>query len=274
MRYWITVDRETHLTAHLAAGEGLVEATEEQTLVALGELAVTEPVAVAAVTPATKPGAAAAVGAVAKPATDLTVDQAAQKKRVIGKAAADTRVVMEEAPVAPSVAGSAPTLGEAVATPEVTLDQEVVAKPGLEKPVVAEKPVVEKPVEKPVVEKPVAEDKPAEPEQHVEKPVVPEKPKSGIDNATLNGVVAANRPAVLKCFAEGKKQNPNLKGTLSLTLGVDAKGKVARVQVSSTITGASLVSACLVKSAYGWKFPASGVALSMVTYPFTINYGR
>jgi TonB family protein len=38
-RYWLTFDRPTHLVAHLSRGDGLEEATEEQTLVALGEAA-------------------------------------------------------------------------------------------------------------------------------------------------------------------------------------------------------------------------------------------
>jgi len=36
-RYWITLDRPTHLRAHLVKGTGIAEATEEDTLVALGE---------------------------------------------------------------------------------------------------------------------------------------------------------------------------------------------------------------------------------------------
>jgi len=47
-RYWITLDRPTHLRAHLVKGSGIAEATEEETLVALGE--VTAP-AVAVVAP-------------------------------------------------------------------------------------------------------------------------------------------------------------------------------------------------------------------------------
>jgi hypothetical protein len=35
MRYWLTLDRPTHLTAHLERGDGLVEATDAQTAAAL-----------------------------------------------------------------------------------------------------------------------------------------------------------------------------------------------------------------------------------------------
>ena len=77
---------------------------------------------------------------------------------------------------------------------------------------------------------------------------------------------------MLKCFAEGKKQNAKLKGTLTLSLAVDASGKVSRVQVQSTITGQSLVAACVVKAANGWRFPArAGGEMAMVAYPFVIN---
>ncbi len=37
-RYWLTFDHPMHLRAHLVKGRGLVEASEEQTLVALGEV--------------------------------------------------------------------------------------------------------------------------------------------------------------------------------------------------------------------------------------------
>ena len=51
VRYWLTFDRETHLMAHLDRGTGQIEATEEQTLVALGELpSSTSAPAVAAIT--------------------------------------------------------------------------------------------------------------------------------------------------------------------------------------------------------------------------------
>jgi eukaryotic-like serine/threonine-protein kinase len=39
VRYWLTVDRPTNLLAKLPTGSGLMEATEEQTLIAMGELA-------------------------------------------------------------------------------------------------------------------------------------------------------------------------------------------------------------------------------------------
>jgi hypothetical protein len=37
IRYWLTLDRPTALKAHLAKGDGLVEATDLETSTALGE---------------------------------------------------------------------------------------------------------------------------------------------------------------------------------------------------------------------------------------------
>ena len=78
VRYWLTFDRPTTLTARLSKGNGLVEASEEQTLVALGELAApAQPaVAVAAAAPAATPAAATvAVKATPAPAVAKTVER-------------------------------------------------------------------------------------------------------------------------------------------------------------------------------------------------------
>ena len=77
---------------------------------------------------------------------------------------------------------------------------------------------------------------------------------------------------MLKCFAEGKKKDHGLKGTVNLQLQVDNAGKVHHIQVQSTLKD-PLVAACVVKSANAWKFPArSGNGdVATVSYPFTIN---
>jgi Gram-negative bacterial TonB protein C-terminal len=95
--------------------------------------------------------------------------------------------------------------------------------------------------------------------------------KPAIDMATVTAVVGTHRPEVLKCFADGKKLNGKLKGTLTVQLQVDLTGKVKRVQVQSTL-GAPIVAACVVKSANSWHFPgrASG-QMATVNYPFVIN---
>jgi eukaryotic-like serine/threonine-protein kinase len=106
-RYWLTIDRPTHLIAKLQRGNGLAEATEEQTLVALGEVAAPEvqetPAAAATTVKQKMETVAAAAPAPARerepaPAPELP-------KRVVGKIAE----------VTPEPAGSANPVGPAPA---------------------------------------------------------------------------------------------------------------------------------------------------------------
>jgi len=99
-RYWLTIDRPTHLSAKLQRGNGLAEATEEQTLVALGEVAATE---VQQETPA-------AVATTVKPKTETVAAAAPAPTREHEPAPAPElpkRVVGKIAEITPEPAGSA-----------------------------------------------------------------------------------------------------------------------------------------------------------------------
>ncbi|HEY6033592.1 MAG TPA: serine/threonine-protein kinase [Kofleriaceae bacterium] len=87
-RYWLTLDRPTHLHAHLVKGTGIAEATEDDTLVALGE-AEARPAIV-------HPDGATTVGERAKP-------MAAARKigRATGSDVAHAPAQPVETPVAP-----------------------------------------------------------------------------------------------------------------------------------------------------------------------------
>ncbi|MEO8701323.1 MAG: protein kinase [Kofleriaceae bacterium] len=116
VRYWLTFDRPTHLVANLTLGDGLVEASEEQTLVALGELAA--PTVVAAQVP--------------EPKRPMTVAKVrTQPTRKIGKAAPAVK------PVEP--------LATVVVEPTTT--EPVAAKQ--DEPPVEPKPPGDKPVDEP-----------------------------------------------------------------------------------------------------------------------------
>jgi eukaryotic-like serine/threonine-protein kinase len=229
VRYWLTFDRTTHLKAHLLKGDGLTEASEEATLVALGEIAAPEV------------HAAPAVAKVAEPARPAPAPAPLPAPRKIGKSNVDaTRVV---AATDTSLGTTAPV----EALPEVEP-----AKP-------------EPPKAEPANPEPPADAKP----DFVDAP--PVKPRPAIDNATVTAVVGSHRPEVLKCFADGKKKDRSLHGTITLQLAVDASGKVARVQVQSTLTS-PLVAGCVVKVANSWRFPARAPGeMANVAYPFTIN---
>jgi serine/threonine-protein kinase len=245
-RYWLTFDRPTTLNANLAKGTGYVEATEEETLIALGELSAPAPVVAAAEVVAPAPAAAPAatpaaapMKTIAKPAAEPVREKVALAPRKIGRSAAEERTIETEAAPAPE--------------PETA-------------------PVAEEPAPAPVVPPPAPTPAPEPVKVAAVAPApVVAPPRPAIDRATVSSVVTTHRPEVLKCFSDGKKKNAALKGTVSVELHVEPSGKVGHVQVQSTL-GAPLVAACVVRSANGWTFPKrSGTEVAMVTYPFTIN---
>jgi eukaryotic-like serine/threonine-protein kinase len=251
-RYWLTFDRPTHLKAHLAKGTGLAEATEEETLVALGEVSAPAQTAIAQ---KVAPTPAATARTVEKPrpqaaAPASVVEKIAMAPRKIGKAAVADDIKKIEPAEVPVVAATTDE-PKPETKPEPKPDP---VMPEVAKPAPAEEPVA-KAVEPPKVEAPV----PA-----VARP-------AGIDATTVSTVVGNHKNEVQKCFADGKKKNTSLKGTLSLQLQVDAAGKVHRVQIQSTLKD-PLVAACVVRSANAWRFPArAGGETATVSYPFSVN---
>ncbi|HEY5945289.1 MAG TPA: AgmX/PglI C-terminal domain-containing protein, partial [Kofleriaceae bacterium] len=262
-RYWLTFDRPTYLKAHLVKGTGSIEATEEETLAALGEVIMVNGTAPEQV-------AAAPLPVQHLPAAAMP---AAASLQGIG-----TAKTLERPPVQPIVKPAQPATEAQVALAPRKIGR---AAAESEPAVVAatEPPPVEAKVEAPVVEPTKQEEPKLEPAKPVAETVAKQEPKveasedvlPSIDRATVSSVISTHRPEVLKCFAEGKKKNPAMKGTLSLQLQVNGAGAVHRVQVQSTLNN-PLVAACVVKAATAWKFPSrNGGELATVAYPFTIN---
>jgi tRNA A-37 threonylcarbamoyl transferase component Bud32 len=247
-RFWLTFDRPTHLRAHLTRGSGIAEASEEETLVALGEvaapMAMPQPKQVA--TKAAMQIAPQAIATKAEaPPVAATVALAPRK---LGHGAGDG-----EPQPAPQMA---PDLPAVAAMPEDSLAGQV--------PVTAtEVPAATTPTTTAAITAEIPK-----PELPVAKAIEPSKPV--IDTAIVTSVVGSHRPEVLKCFADGKKKDHALKGTVSLQMQVDNAGKIHRVQVQSTIKD-PLVAACIVRSANAWRFPSHSGGDANVAYPFTIN---
>ena len=271
-RYWLTFDRPTHLKAHLVKGNGSLEATEEQTLIALGEVAPPTQPAIAAAAPAA-PQVATVAKTVEKtpaPAPAAHVAEVAPTPAPAAPAATPTEVEARTSTMAPRKIGRAaaeaqpaePPPAEQVAATEPAAVTHGVAAP---EPVPAPKDEA-KPEPKPEQTMPVVKTEEPKPAA-----TLPDPARPAIDKATVSSVIGQHRPEVLKCFAEGKKKDHAMKGTLDLQLEVDSTGKVKHIQVQSTLNN-PLVAACVVKSANAWRFPARGSAdMATVNYPFTIN---
>ena len=97
-RYWLTFDRATHLKAHMVKGSGIEEATEEQTLVALGEAIAIEGTAPAAATPTPARPVAVARRKIGKIAAEEAPPPA---PAAVTEVAATTPAIPEPAPAPP-----------------------------------------------------------------------------------------------------------------------------------------------------------------------------
>ncbi len=274
-RYWLTFDRATFLKAHLVKGTGNVEATEEETLVALGEVIMVrdQQPAVAAAAPApapvVTPTKTETVAAAVEPARVKTVETHAPKAET--NVAKSTRKVgrgTDEPAEKAETKTETPTVVAKNDEPKTEIKTETKTDTKTDtKTAQAPTPAKIETTPTPTAPTPVVEAKPAVAVQAPE--AAPARP--AIDKATVSSVISTHRPEVLKCFAEGKKKNSSMKGTISLRLQVEPTGKVNRVQVQSTLN-APLVAACVVKAANGWSFPKRpGGEVATVEYPFTIN---
>ncbi len=272
-RYWLTFDRPTHLKAHLTKGNGSSEATEEDTLAALGEVSGNTPPVIPSIIDALPQVPAAAAAAIkAEPKKGELVATATQ---------ASPRTVEARTTLAPTMAprkigrggAEVPPADNLVATMSVP-DAPAMKARAIERP----EPETAKAEATSAKEETRAEPAKIEAMQPKAEPATmpveqpkPQTVQPTIDYGTVTAVVGQHRPEVLKCFADGKKKNPAMKGTLNLQLQVDGSGRVHRVQVQSTL-GAPLVAACVVKSANAWHFPGrAGGDFASVNYPFTIN---
>ena len=287
MRYWLTFDRPTTLNAKLTEGSGMEEATEEATLVALGELTAPTEVAAAAVAKPDAAGRADAKVASKVAVVEKTVETNTTPRK-IGRKGDVTEVV--------AAAATEPALVPALA-PVAEASAEPTDEPRIEANVEQTDPSAE-PTPDPKTDpktdpsadpKAPSADPKADPSADQSAEPTPPEPASvpsaetvaapaiakaapSIEKGVVTSVIGKHRPEILKCFADGKKKNAAMKGTLSLQLQVDAAGKV-RAQVQSTLNN-SAVSACVIKAASAWKFPArdgGGGAMATVVYPFTIN---
>jgi eukaryotic-like serine/threonine-protein kinase len=266
VRYWLTIDRPTRLNAKLPKGNGMTEATEEDTLVALGEADIAAPVAATEETPAAKPAApttASAAKPVAAAAATATVAKPADKPVQVAKT--ETRPTPRKIGRAAATDGAAdaPSAFETATANAMAAPVPVEAAPA---PVTEPKPNNDLPeiaAAAGTTTETAADTKPAEAKPAVDPTL--------LDKSVVASVMKKNRPAVVACYEQGKKSNSKLKGTVTVSMTVDAKGAISRPQVNSTL-GNPVVAACILKAVKGWKFPARpGGKAAPASYKFALQ---
>jgi TonB family protein len=245
-RFWLKLDRPMRLAADLPSGRGVLEASEEETLVALGE----RPVPSESVT-----GRAA----------DAQRNSPSHRvvRAHVASAGNTSKGIAGPAPAAqtPAPPASAPTTITPIA-PGTTPKAEPVVPPSTP-------PVT--PPKADAIARPIA--------ARAEEPApstssAPAVPRAGgtLDPARIQAVVKARLPEVRRCYERAKMDEPDLKGRVTLRISVSATGAVSSSTIESSTLGNSRVESCIADAVQGWRFPAPlGGKTAVISYPFNLH---
>ena len=100
---------------------------------------------------------------------------------------------------------------------------------------------------------------------------------SGRDVAKLGTFVRTRQAQLQYCYLEqGLAINPNLAGSVGVTVQIDAAGAVGDVRVTNRTwngAGTTETEQCIVQRVKGWSFPPSGRG-AMESYSFTFVFSR
>jgi serine/threonine-protein kinase len=251
-RFWITFDHPIALTVELPPGRGAVEASAEETVIALGGKPVDGARAPAPSAPAAPaPAPAHHVGGHHAHAGGLT----------LAKATAGDQRPPAEQPAEPKASASAPSLAK--------LDSAATA---------AAKPVPLPAAPKGEAGGAAGAGAAASKPQHVAAATPAAatathaaSPPPGLDRAKTQGFVRSHLGEIQRCYERGKMDEPDLKGRVTLKISVSETGAVTSAAVESSSLHSSSVESCIVGVVRAWKLPAPIGGPAIVSYPFDLH---
>ncbi len=257
-RFWLTIDHPMRLSVELASGRGIIEATTEEALVALGEREAD---------PAPVAGAA--------PVADTVGGKHAHRSSARSKVAVAAPNPSAAAAVAAAPAkkaapsASAPSASESAPAPTAVKAPEPVAAPTappVEAPPPPPAPVAEKP-------QPVA----AKPAPAPTRPVAPPSASAHaaaaptIDNARVQSVFGEHNVDVQRCHQRAKIDNSDIRGKLTMKISISTSGQVIAANVDSSTLHSSSLDACIASAAKSWTFPPAVGGAVTVSHVFILR---
>ena len=231
-RFWITFAHPIALAIDLPPGHGVVEASEEQTAIALG-------------------GKAVEGGPVAGAEEPQETTEPSEAHRHGGH--------HHGSGLKPAKANVA-AAGEAATPP--------VVPPPAAPPVPAPKPAPEAAkVDAPAAPKP-ATTLTAKLEAS---PAARPKAATGVDPVKTQVFVKSHLGEIQRCYERGKMDEPDLKGRVTLKIVIAESGAVTSATVDSSSLRSSVVESCIATTVKGWKFPAPAGGPAIISYPFNLK---
>jgi Ca-activated chloride channel family protein len=95
-----------------------------------------------------------------------------------------------------------------------------------------------------------------------------------LDKDIIRRIVRAHINEVRSCYNTALAMDPNVVGTVSIEMTIDADGKISTSIVGTNNTGDEAVGQCIAKAVKKWTFPKpAGGGTVKVTYPFVLSPG-
>jgi tetratricopeptide (TPR) repeat protein len=94
-----------------------------------------------------------------------------------------------------------------------------------------------------------------------------------LDKDIIRRIVRAHINEVRYCYNQGLARDPNLKGTVQIVFGIDARGKVPTSEVFATDLPELRTGDCIAQAVRRWTFPKPEVGTVTVKYPFVLEPG-
>ncbi len=99
------------------------------------------------------------------------------------------------------------------------------------------------------------------------------KVSGALSSDVIRRIIRAHLNEVRFCYEQGLQLDPNLEGRLVVRFTIDAKGRVAEAEISTSV-GDKTVDRCVARAVKRWKFPSpAGGGLVQVLYPFELLPG-
>jgi outer membrane biosynthesis protein TonB len=258
-RYWLTIDHPMKLSVDLPQGRGIIEATTEEALVALGEREA-EPVAPGATPVADNVGG--------KHATHRTPS----RSKVAIAAPSPSASAAAARKGAPSA--SAPSPSEPAPAPVAVKAPEPVAAPAPPPPVETPPPPPPAPVAvkpQPAPAKPTPAPAPAHPATPAAAPAHPVVVAPTIDNARAQAVFGEHAPDVQRCHQRAKIDNSDIRGKLTMKISISTSGQVTATNIDASTLHSSALDNCIASAVRTWTFPAAVGGTATISHVFVLR---
>jgi serine/threonine protein kinase len=235
-RFWITFDRPATLAAELPAGRGVIQASEEETLLALGESS-------------DAPDDAAPGGADRR--APGSSRHSSHHPRIVGgsemgKGATPKPTASEPAGASPLAAALPPAAPAKVAEPPAEIAPPVASSPA-----------------------------PAAAKTNPSAPAAPAAghatAQTGLDPAKTQAAVRSHLPEIQRCYERGKMDDAELKGRVTMRISVSVSGAVSAATVETSTLHSGSVEGCMMGAVLGWKLPAPVGGPAIISYPFNLH---